>query len=92
LTPADLLETHKTLFGGAPTIALILPVVVEGTTAAVLYADDSGQPAPRLVDPQRVVTSAEVLLLHAIPLLARLSAQETLAEYQRQLLNDLQIV
>jgi hypothetical protein len=92
LAAADLLDANKTLFGGAPSIVLILPVVIAGTTAAVLYADDSGQPASQLADPQRVVTSAELLILHAMPLLARLSAQEKLAEYERQLLNDFQIV
>jgi hypothetical protein len=91
LSAADLPDANKTLFGGAPNIVLILPVVIEGTTAAVVYADDSGQTGPQR-DRQRAASSAEVLLLHAMPLLARLSVQEKLAAYESQLLNDLQIV
>jgi hypothetical protein len=91
LSAADLPDANKTLFGGAPNIVLVLPVVIEGMTAAVMYADDSGQKGPKL-DPQRAARSAEVLLLHAMPLLARLSVQEKFAAYESQLLNDLQIV
>jgi len=92
LMAPDLLKAKRTPFGGAPSMVLILPIVIAGTTAAVLYADDSGQRAPQRIDPQRVETSAEILLLHSMPLLARLSTQDKLAEYERQLLNDLQIV
>jgi hypothetical protein len=91
LPAADLPDANKTLFGGAPNIVLILPVVIEGMTAAVVYADDSGHTGPPLA-PQRAASSAEVLLLHAIPLLTRLSVQEHLAAYETQLLNALQIV
>jgi hypothetical protein len=92
LGAADIPDATKTLFGGAPSNVLILPVVIEATTVAVLYADDSGQSAPEVVKSDRVGTSAEILLLHAVPLLARLSAHERLVAYERRLLNDLQIV
>jgi hypothetical protein len=44
------------------------------------------------LDSRRAASSTQVLLLHAMPLLARLSVQEKLAAYESQLLNDLQIV
>jgi hypothetical protein len=91
LSPDDLPESNRTLFGGSPHFVLIMPVVIEGTTAAVIYADDSGHTAPQ-VSPERAARCAEVLRMHAVPLLARLSAQDKLAGYESQLLHDFQIV
>jgi hypothetical protein len=84
-------DTHKTLFGGTPSFGLIVPLVIDGTPAAVVYADDSGRTGEP-VDPQRAAGSAAVLLLHALPFLAGLSRQEKVASYESHLLSQLQIV
>ena len=44
LTGADLADTSRAPFGGSPTCALALPIVVHGETLAIVYADDSGSP------------------------------------------------
>jgi hypothetical protein len=92
LGPDDLTQdAHKTLFGGTPGFGLIAPLAIDGLPAAVVYADDSGHKGEPL-DPQRAASSASVLLLHALPILARLSMQEKVASYENHLLNALQIV
>ena len=78
-------------FGGTPGAVLLLPVVIEGRTVAVIYADDSGS-TDRPLSFQRAATSAELLVLHAAALLHRLASQETIAAYESQLLNQLKIV
>ena len=55
-------------FGGAPTCAMALPVVVEGETLAIVYADDSGRATSDLS-----TSFASALLQHAVALLMRMS-------------------
>ena len=92
LSREELRDANSLPFGGDPSTALLLPVSLEGGTIAMLYADDSGQNPSEHFDPQRVAISAEVLVLHSIPMLSRLSAQEKTAAYERQLLSELKIV
>lgn len=44
LQGADLASKLGTPFGGSPTSAVALPLAVQGTTLAVVYADDSDMP------------------------------------------------
>jgi hypothetical protein len=96
LTADELTDTSRKLFGGSPSFVLILPVTIGGSVQAVLYADNSDQPQPHIVTPRRGVHFAEILLWHAVPLIARLSAEEKalsdLREYGAQLLGDLENV
>lgn len=55
-------------FGGAPTCALAMPVVVQGDTLAIVYADDSGRSTSELS-----TRFASALLQHAVALLMRLN-------------------
>lgn len=68
-------------FGGAPTSALAMPVVVQEETLAIVYADDSGRTD---ADPATADVNgrfAEALLYHAVALLTRLHTElRTLTE------------
>ena len=44
LTGADISSRLGTPFGGSPTSAVALPIVLQGTTLAVVYADDADMP------------------------------------------------
>ena len=44
LTGADIASRLGTPFGGSPTSAVALPIVMQGTTLAVVYADDADMP------------------------------------------------
>jgi predicted nuclease with TOPRIM domain len=44
LTGADISSKLGTPFGGSPTSAVALPIVLQGTTLAVVYADDADMP------------------------------------------------
>jgi hypothetical protein len=96
LTAAELTDSSRQLFGGAPSFVLILPVAVAGRIEAIVYADNSDQPHPQFASTKRGVHFAEILLTHAVPLLARLSAEEKalaeLRDYCAQLLKDLESV
>jgi chemotaxis protein histidine kinase CheA len=75
-------DTHRVPFGGDPTFALAVPIVVQSETLAVLYADDSG--AAEATDAQAGevrLKIAEALVQHAVALLMRLTTElRTLAE------------
>jgi hypothetical protein len=94
LTANEITASSRTLFGGTPGFVLVLPVAICGEIAAVVYADDSDDPEAEYSTPERRVKFAEVLLWHAVPLLARLSIEETtraeLREYAIQLFTDLE--
>src|SRR5206468_21728 len=94
LTANELTASTRTLFGGAPGFVLVLPVAICGEIGAVVYADDSDDPEAEYSTPERRVKFAEVLLWHAVPLLARLSIEENtraeLREYSIQLFTDLE--
>jgi len=80
--------------GSAICFVLVLPVAICGEIGAVVYADDSDDPEAEYSTPERRVKFAEVLLWHAVPLLARLSIEENtraeLREYSIQLFTDLE--
>ena len=94
LTSSELTASSRTLFGGSPGFVLVLPVAICGEIGAVVYADDSEDPEAEYSTPERRVKFAEVLLWHAVPLLARLSIEEhtraELREYAIQLFTDLE--
>jgi chemotaxis protein histidine kinase CheA len=84
----------RTLFGGAPGLALALPIVTDGNTVAVLYADDSGQPAASQAEMDRKITIARLLLGHATPFLGRVQsdpgALDELRDYAALLIAELE--
>jgi hypothetical protein len=95
LTGAEVAGGNMAPFGGSPTCAVALPVVVQGETLAVVYADDWGNdrqdtPAERLAR----IKYCDAMLQHAVALLLRLSNElKTLAElraYAGSLLNEIQ--
>jgi hypothetical protein len=94
LTASELTASSRTLFGGSPGFVLVLPVAICGEIGAVIYADDSEDPEAEYSTPERRVKFAEVLLWHAVPLLARLAIEENtraeLREYAIQLFTDLE--
>jgi hypothetical protein len=94
LTANELTASSRTLFGGSPGFVLVLPIAICGEISAVIYADDSEDPEAEYSTPERRVKFAEVLLWHAVPLLARLSIEENtraeLREYAIQLFTDLE--
>ena len=96
LTASELTDGNRKLFGGSPSFVLILPVAVAKEIHAVIYADNSDQPAGQFASTKRGVHFAEILLWHAVPLIGRLAAEEQalgeLREYSTQLLSDLESV
>jgi len=75
LTGAELAQGSRTLFGGSPTFALAVPIEVRGAVIAVVYADDSSQASAEGATSDRRVKFTEILLWHAVPLMARLAAE-----------------
>ena len=64
----ELADSGIAPFGGSPTCALALPLVVAGETIAIVYADDSGRTASELS-----TRFAGALLQHSVALLTRLN-------------------
>jgi hypothetical protein len=62
-------------FGGTPACALAIPVVLQGATAAVIYADDSDHVEFATSAPQVRVKFAELLQQHALLVLLRISVE-----------------
>ena len=58
-------------FGGTPACAMAIPVVVQGSTIAVIYADDSDKPEFATVAPQMRAKFVELLQQHALLVLLR---------------------
>jgi len=89
------LEASRKMFGGAPSFAIAVPIEVRGAVIAVIYADDSDHAQAEGASDRRVKFT-EILLWHAVPLMARLAAEEEeLAEYRKYavgLLRDLESV
>lgn len=68
-------------FGGTPACAVAIPILVQGTTIAVIYADDSDTPAFASGLPHVRAKFAELLQHHALLVLLRVSIQQkSLAE------------
>jgi hypothetical protein len=63
-------------FGGTPGCALAIPIVIQGTTAAVIYADDSDHVEFASAAPQVRVKFAELLQQYALLVLVRISVEQ----------------
>jgi hypothetical protein len=89
----ELTDTNRAPFGGTPSFALVLPIVIARQVAAVLYADDSGEKPEKTVAPERRVKFVHLLLWYVTPMLPRLMVQqdlEELKEYAGLLVNELE--
>jgi len=71
----EITEASCAPFGGSPSFVLTMPITVRGQTTAVIYADTMDQGDSESAH-ERVVKYADVLLLSAAPMLARLSTNE----------------
>lgn len=72
-------------FGGTPGCALAMPIVVQGATAAVIYADDSDHVEFATAAPQVRVKFAELLQQYALLVLLRISVERKSSEDLRGL-------
>jgi hypothetical protein len=63
-------------FGGTPGCALAIPIVIQGKTAAVIYADDSDHVEFASAAPQVRVKFAELLQQYALLVLVRISVEQ----------------
>jgi len=63
-------------FGGEPGCAVALPISIQGAVVAVIYADDSDRIEFASTAPQALVKFAELLLMHAILVLFRISVEQ----------------
>jgi hypothetical protein len=73
----DRTDSSHLPFGGTPTCALAMPIVVDGEAMAVVYADDSGQARPDSHGDNDDLNArfAEALRHHAVALLTRLTSE-----------------
>ena len=79
----DRTDSSHLPFGGTPTCALAMPIVVDGEAMAVVYADDSGQARSDSQEASDDLNArfAEALRHHAVALLTRLTSElKTMAE------------
>jgi hypothetical protein len=67
-------------FGGTPACALAMPIVVQGVTAAVIYADDSDHVEFATSAPQVRIKFAELLQQYALLVLLRISVERKNAD------------
>lgn len=94
LTGQDLTDSSRAPFGGSPSCALAIPIVVHGERLGIVYADDSGQ-ADGGADARELKRRiAEALLQHTCALLMRLTNElRNLAElrtYATSLLSEIE--
>jgi chromosome segregation ATPase len=73
----DRTDSSHLPFGGSPTCALAMPIVVDGEALAVVYADDSGQARPESQAGHDDLNArfAEALRHHTVALLTRLTSE-----------------
>lgn len=91
----DMVERSHVPFGGSPTCAIAIPLVVQGETLGVVYADDFGTERPDTpADRAARIKYSEVMQQHTVALLMRLTNElKTLAElraYAGSLLNEIE--
>jgi chromosome segregation ATPase len=79
VSASELSDGSRTLFGGAPTSVLVVPIAVRRQAMAVIYADDSGQPQNDVVTPERKAKFAQLLLWQAVPRLPKLMTERKAA-------------
>jgi chemotaxis protein histidine kinase CheA len=95
LTGSDLKDTSRAPFGGTPTCALALPIVVHGDALGIVYADNSGSNEKDSATAHDLKTRfADALVQHGVALLTRLTTElRTLAElraYASSLLSEME--
>jgi predicted nucleic acid-binding Zn-ribbon protein len=94
LAGTELADNNHAPFGGNATCALALPVVVNGETLAIVYADDSGQSDVTEATRDLRVRFADALLRHATAVLMRLTSElravAELRAYASSLLSELE--
>jgi hypothetical protein len=88
-------DTSGLPFGGSPTFAFAMPIVVDGEAIAVVYGDDfADSRADVLGDEELKVKFAEALRQHAVALLLRMTTElKALAElraYAGSLLSEIE--
>ena len=73
----DLLNASGLPFGGSPAWAVAAPIVVDGDSIAVVYADDSGlsRPDRQPAAEDLSVKFAEAMRQYAVALLTRLTRE-----------------
>ena len=91
----DALDASGLPFGGSPTLGLAMPIVVDGETIALVYADDFAEPRHEARGSEDVnLKFAEALRHHAVALLQRLTSElKTMAElraYAGSLLTEIE--
>lgn len=94
LSGQELTDSSRAPFGGSPSCALAIPVVVNGERLGIVYADDSGQADEGAEGQAMKRRFAEALLQHASALLMRLTNElRNLAElrtYATSLLGEIE--
>jgi len=91
----DALDASGLPFGGSPTFGLAMPIVVDGETTALVYADDFAEPRIEGHGSDEVnMKFAEALRHHTVALLMRLTSElKTMAElraYAGSLLTEIE--
>jgi len=92
---ADAIDTSGLPFGGSPTFALAMPIVVDAESIAIVYADDFAEPRAEARNDDDVNAKfAEALRQHTIALLMRLTtelkAMAELRAYAGSLLTEIE--
>jgi len=94
LTGHELTDSSRAPFGGSPSLALAIPIVVHGERLGIVYADDSGQAGTSADARELKRRIAEALLHHTQALLMRLTNElRNLAElrtYATSLLSEIE--
>lgn len=91
----DALEASGLPFGGSPTFGVAMPIVVDGETTALVYADDFAEPRSEGHGSDEVnLKFAEALRHHTVALMMRLTTElKTMAElraYAGSLLTEIE--
>ena len=72
----DAIDTSGLPFGGSPTFALAMPIVVDAEAIAIVYADDFAEPRQESRNDEDVNAKfAEALRQHTVALLMRLTTE-----------------
>ncbi len=81
-------------FGGTPACAVAIPILIQGATIAVIYADDSDKPGFATGSPHIRVKFAELLQHHALLVLLRVWIQQKslaeLREFTKRLVDQIE--
>jgi hypothetical protein len=91
----DAIDTSGLPFGGSPTFALAMPIVVDAESIALVYADDFAEPRQESRNDEDVNAKfAEALRQHTVALLMRLTtelkAMAELRAYAGSLLTEIE--